>query len=78
MRTERLSSLRSPSGINLEKNNVVNKRVPKDAKQLTVEYITNEVRLLGIHCLLWPALRPSSKYFVRDGTFGLIFQSKNK
>lgn len=46
--------------------------------KLTVEYITNEVGLLGIRCLLWPALRPFSECFVRYGMFGLTFQSKKK
>lgn len=46
--------------------------------KLTVEYITHEVGLLSIRRLLRPALRPFFKYFVRDGMFGMIFQSIKK
>ena len=49
---------------------------PKGAKQLTVECIADKVGLLGIWCVLWPALSPGFKYFVRDGTFGVILQPR--
>jgi len=60
-RTERLFSLRSPSGINLEKQCWSTSAFRQALNKLTVEYITNEVGLLSIRCLLWPALRPFSK-----------------
>ena len=50
----------------------------KALNKLTVEYITNKVGLLGIRCLLWPALGPFSEYFVRNGKFGVIFQSEEE
>jgi hypothetical protein len=78
MRTGRLFSLRSPSGINLKEQCGQPSAFQKALNKLTVEYVTNEVGLLGIGCLLWPALRPFSKTFVRDGTFGVIFQSKEE
>jgi hypothetical protein len=61
MRTERLFLLLSLSGINLKKTTWSTSMFRKALNKLTVEYITKEVGLLGVHHLLWPALRPFSK-----------------
>jgi hypothetical protein len=43
---------------------------------LTVEYVTDVVGLLGIRRVLWPALRPFLEHVVWNDAFGVPFQPK--
>jgi hypothetical protein len=45
---------------------------------LTVEQVTDIVRLLSIRWVLRPSLRPLLKYVIWDGLFGMIFQPRRR